>query len=108
MNGKVNKTGLKIISSQIKFIKMKKLFLFGIVLAFVFIACNSNTNKAKETTPKENTTIDTTTKPAIMKPVAEQLYACSMHPEVIGKKDEKCSKCGMKLTVSVKNSETPE
>jgi len=52
--------------------------------------------------------MDTTTKPAIMKPVAEQLYACSMHPEVIGKKDEKCSKCGMKLTVPVKNSETPK
>jgi len=52
--------------------------------------------------------MDTTTKPEIMKPVAEQLYACSMHPEVVGKKDEKCSKCGMKLTVPVKNSETPK
>jgi len=31
------------------------------------------------------------------------LYACPMHPEVIGKKDEKCSKCGMKLTVPVKS-----
>ena len=87
---------------------MKKLFLSGIVMAFVFIACNSKSDKAKETTPTETTTMDTTTKPAIMKPVAEQLYACPMHPEVIGKKDEKCSKCGMKLTVPVKNSATPK
>lgn len=30
-----------------------------------------------------------------------KMYACSMHPEVIGKKDEKCSKCGMNLTEPV-------
>ena len=41
-----------------------------------------------------------------MNPVTEPLYACPMHPEVKGKKDEKCSKCGMKLTVPVKNAET--
>lgn len=87
---------------------MKKLFLSAFAMAFVFVACNSKDDKAKETTPKENTTMDTITKPEVMKPVAEQLYACSMHPEVIGKKDEKCSKCGMKLTVPVKNSETPK
>lgn len=36
----------------------------------------------------------------------ETLYACSMHPEVTGKKGEKCSKCGMELTVPVKAAET--
>ena len=87
---------------------MKKLLLSGIVLAFVCIACNSKSDKAKETSPAETKIMDTTTKPEVMKPVAEQLYACSMHPEVIGKKDEKCSKCGMKLTVPVKKSEAPE
>lgn len=92
---------------------MKKIILFTLLMAFVFIACNSNSDKAKEatpteTTPKETTTMDTTKKPEVIKPVAEQLYACSMHPEVIGKKDEKCSKCGMKLTVPVKNSDTPK
>lgn len=86
---------------------MKKIILSAIVMAFVFIACNSNSDKAKETTPTETKTVDTTTKTETMKPIAEQLYACSMHPEVIGKKDEKCSKCGMKLTEPVKNSETP-
>ncbi len=92
---------------------MKKTILSAIAIALVFIACNSNSDKAKQaapidTTQIETTTIDTTTKPEVMKPVAEQMYACSMHPEVIGKKDEKCSKCGMKLTVPVKNTETPK
>jgi hypothetical protein len=31
----------------------------------------------------------------------EQLYSCSMHPEVTGKKGESCSKCGMDLTEKV-------
>ncbi|MBC7934236.1 MAG: hypothetical protein H7Y86_02590 [Rhizobacter sp.] len=87
---------------------MKKIILSAIVMAFVFTACNSNSDKAKEATPAETTTMDTITKPEVMKPAAEQLYSCSMHPEVIGKKDEKCSKCGMKLTEPVKNSETPK
>lgn len=78
---------------------MKKLILSSLAIAFVFVACNSNSDKVKDTPPNKTTTMDTTTKPEIMKPVAEQLYACSMHPEVTGKKDEKCSKCGMKLTV---------
>ncbi len=82
---------------------MKKIILSIIITAFVFIACNSNSDKAKETTPVKNTRMDTTQKPADIKPVAEQLYSCPMHPEVIGKKDEKCSKCGMRLTVPVKN-----
>lgn len=32
----------------------------------------------------------------------EGMYSCSMHPEVTGKKGDKCSKCGMDLTVPVK------
>lgn len=92
---------------------MKNIMLSAIAMVVVFTACNSNTDKSKEatpteTTPTETTTMDTATKPEVMKPVAEQLYACSMHPEVIGKKDEKCSKCGMKLTVPVKNTDTPK
>jgi hypothetical protein len=30
---------------------------------------------------------------------AEETYACPMHPEVTGKKGEKCSKCGMDLVL---------
>jgi len=86
---------------------MKKITLSAIVMAFVFFACNSNSDKTKEAapteaTPNETTTMDTAEKPEAIKPVVEHLYACSMHPEVIGKKNEKCSKCGMKLTVPVK------
>lgn len=34
---------------------------------------------------------------------SETLYACSMHPEITGKKGDKCSKCGMALTEPVKS-----
>lgn len=71
---------------------MKKIILSAIVMAFVFIACNSSSDKAKETKIENETT-------------AEQMYACSMHPEVTGKKGEKCSKCGMELNVPVKNTD---
>lgn len=27
----------------------------------------------------------------------ENIYACPMHPEIVGKKGDKCSKCGMDL-----------
>ena len=33
-----------------------------------------------------------------------KMYACSMHPDIIGEKGEKCSKCGMKLTEEVKKA----
>ena len=85
---------------------MKKVILSASVMAFVLIACNSNNDKTIKST--ETTMMDSTTNPAVMHHEAEQLYACSMHPEVIGKKDEKCSKCGMKLTVPVKSAETPK
>ena len=72
---------------------MKNIIISAIVMAFVFTACNSNTGKTKETkTGQEGSPI-------------EQVYACSMHPEVTGKKGDKCSKCGMELTVPVKNAD---
>ena len=69
---------------------MKNLILSAIVMAFVFSACSSNTNETKKETVTTNET---------------QLYACSMHPEITGKKDDKCSKCGMELSVPVAASE---
>jgi uncharacterized protein YcfL len=86
---------------------MKKIFFLAFVIAFVFAACNSDSDNAKKAIPKETITVDTITKEN-MNQVTEQLYACSMHPEVTGKKDEKCSKCGMNLAVPVKNAETPK
>lgn len=80
---------------------MKNVILYALASAFVFIACNSNTDKTKETKEKE-------TKTETVRPGPEQMYACSMHPEVTGKKAEKCHKCGMELTVPVKNPELPK
>ena len=70
-------------------------------MAFVMVSCNQ---KSKETEVNVNAKADTNS----------QLYACSMHPEVTGKKGEKCSKCGMELTDPVtqtkplKNYEEPK
>jgi hypothetical protein len=30
----------------------------------------------------------------------DKMYSCSMHPEVQGKKEEKCSECGMALELT--------
>ncbi len=65
---------------------------FILAMAILFTACNSSENKNAATT----TAIDG----------RNQLYACSMHPEVTGKKDAECSKCGMKLTVTAKAKDT--
>jgi nitrous oxide reductase accessory protein NosL len=65
---------------------MKKIIMLLVIASIAIAACNNN-SKQSETTVTDN---------------ANQLYACSMHPEVIGKKDSACSKCGMKLTEPVK------
>ena len=51
-------------------------------------------------------TVQTTTTPETTEGTAtniesDQLYACPMHPEIKGKKDDNCSKCGMELTEPV-------
>ncbi len=82
---------------------MKNTIISAIAMAFVFTACSSNNTKTE-------TTKDTTSnaaKATQTTPNVEQLYACSMHPEVIGKKADKCSKCGMELTVPVKETAKP-
>lgn len=52
------------------------------------VSCNQ---KNKETVAAEPKTAQTDS----------QLYACSMHPEITGKKGDTCSKCGMELTEPV-------
>jgi len=69
---------------------MKTLFLTAI-LAMTMVSCN---NKAKETETNATEGTESTS----------QLFACPMHPEVTGKKGEKCSKCGMELTEPVAQS----
>ncbi|ESU19088.1 hypothetical protein FCR2A7T_25070 [Flavobacterium cauense R2A-7] len=67
-----------------------KTLIITALLAITLVSCN---DKAKET---EKQTTET--------PVnsSEKMYACPMHPEVTGKKGDKCSKCGMDLTEEVK------
>ncbi len=67
---------------------MKALILTTILAVSLLVSCNT---KTKET---EN---NTTEAPAN----STELFACPMHPEVTGKKGEKCSKCGMELTEPV-------
>ena len=68
---------------------MKNIILSAVAMAFVMVSCNQK-NKQAETATSETTE------------ATSQLYACSMHPEVTGKKGDKCSKCGMELTEPVK------
>lgn len=71
---------------------MKNIILSTIIMAFVMVSCNQ---KNKETVAADPKTTQTDS----------QLYACSMHPEITGKKGVKCSKCGMELTELVPQTE---
>ena len=68
---------------------MKNVVLSAIAMAFVLVSCNQ---KNKQAATSDAVTTETTS----------QMYSCSMHPEVTGKKGEECSKCGMELTEPVK------
>ncbi|MFV8327759.1 DUF3347 domain-containing protein [Flavobacterium sp. ZS1P14] len=67
---------------------MKNIILSAITMAFVMVSCNQKN--------KEGVTTNSETKES-----TSQLYACLMHPEITGKKGEKCSRCGMELTEPV-------
>ncbi len=100
---------------------MKKIILSAILLALVTFSCNQK-SKEVSTTHSGMMTNDSTmmTKEGTMmendstmmkngsskKMMMEQIYACPMHPEVQGKLNDKCSKCGMKLTVPVVKTAT--
>ncbi|WP_290865979.1 heavy metal-binding domain-containing protein [Flavobacterium sp.] len=68
---------------------MKKSIISALVIVFVAVSCNQKNNNDK-------------TSDSVKTDVAEQKYACPMHPEVQGKSTDKCSKCGMDLTEQVK------
>jgi hypothetical protein len=70
---------------------MKNIILSTLAAALLLVSCNQ----------KNKETISTTSE---SKERASQLYACSMHPEVTGKKGDTCSKCGMELTEPVKQA----
>lgn len=77
-------------------------------MAFVSISCNQKTNETKTvsteetlTVPTKDTIVITTDTVKTDTTGTEKLYACPMHPEVQGKHNDECPKCGMKLTEPV-------
>ena len=90
---------------------MKNIIISAIIMAFVLVSCNQK-NKEVETTNtpmmKNDTTMTmkdstmTEKDSTMVKDSKTKLYACPMHPESQGKLNDKCPKCGMKLTEEVK------
>ncbi|WP_217902815.1 heavy metal-binding domain-containing protein [Flavobacterium sp. J49] len=86
---------------------MKKTIFLAIVMAFVLVSCvqknkeaaTESHSKHQDTTMTDNDTNVHNQAAAVDEHAA--LYACPMHPEVQGKKEDKCPKCGMKLTEPV-------
>lgn len=76
-----------------------KIFLVA-VFVFVLVSCKQKNN---ETTTEDSPMMskDSTMMNDKTKMTGDKMYACSMHPEVQGKMHDKCSKCGMDLTVPV-------
>jgi hypothetical protein len=86
---------------------MKNIILLAIIMAFTLVSCNQK-NKDSETTnaPMMEHDSTMTMKDSMMvvkdTTVTDKVYACPMHPEAKGKLNDKCPKCGMKLTEEVK------
>ena len=86
---------------------MKKVIFSAVVMAFVLVSCNQKTKEDITVTTVETDTVivtDSTVDHSKMEN-NEKMYACSMHPEVQGKLNDKCSKCGMDLTEPVPEKE---
>lgn len=94
---------------------MKKIIFSALLVAFVMGSCNQK-NKEIETNNStmmdsdstmmhhDSTMMDhdsTMMNNSSEKMISETMYACPMHPEVQGKMNDKCPKCGMKLTEPV-------
>lgn len=83
---------------------MKKIqFLSSLLVILLAIACK---NAATDTT--STTMTDSTAMAAAVDTMVAQMdttamaFACTMHPDVMGKEGDKCSKCGMALVASKK------
>jgi nitrous oxide reductase accessory protein NosL len=64
---------------------MKNITLSSLLLAFLLTSCSSKTTETKTT---ETVAVSDSAK----------THACPMHPEITGKKGDKCSECKMDLT----------
>jgi hypothetical protein len=67
---------------------MKKIILSTMLLTLVLVSCNQK-NKQDQTTNGEAVE------------ASNEQYACSMHPEITGKKGDVCTECGMDLVAVV-------
>ncbi|PWA05808.1 heavy metal-binding domain-containing protein [Flavobacterium psychrotolerans] len=81
---------------------MKKLILSTIVMALMVASCNKkNKDATTSATPMNNDSTMMGNNSKMMNSDSK-VYSCPMHPEVHGKLNDKCPKCGMKLTEEVK------
>lgn len=101
---------------------MKNKIFLALTMAVLLVSCNQKNKEAatdnthmmeNDSTMMENDSTmmknDGTMKndETKMQDTDSKTYACPMHPEVQGKLNDKCPKCGMKLTVPVpENSDT--
>ena len=68
-------------------------------MAFVLTSCNQKTKEETTTTTiKEDRIMESDSVLTDKSKMETAMYACPMHPEVQGKLNDKCSKCGMLLT----------
>jgi Heavy metal binding domain len=65
---------------------MKNITFSSLLLAFILTSCGSS--KINETKTAETIAVHDSVK----------THACPMHPEIVGKKGDKCSECKMDLT----------
>ena len=100
---------------------MKKLIFIATITIFTLTSCNQKTKVEKENNSEmmEHDSTMMTKDGKMMEhdstmmhndasknTMGEKMYACPMHSEVQGKLNDKCSKCGMKLTEPVAENAT--
>lgn len=80
-----------------------RLTFFASLIILLAIACK-NSATTNTTTPTADTTsaaaamtTTDTTNAMMVAPDSVTVYVCTMHPEVTGKKGDKCPKCKMEL-----------
>ena len=74
-----------------KNLKINLLLIMLFAFAFGISSCGGNSSESHEKTEQHDGSM------------AEDNYSCPMHPEIKGKKGDKCSKCNMDLKMADKD-----